>query len=169
MANFIDMHGFNIWDIPATVRVIPVNTVGTMGAGLAKQADERVPGLSQAYKKECKGGFKVGEIFVYPDSDCFYICFPSKEDWRDKAKLEHIVLGLQALAETLVGMNSTLGLVGNEHYPLITLSIPPVGAGLGNVARRQQWGEHTRIHPDAVRTLIKHHLALVPNLTVFVF
>lgn len=141
-----------------------------MGAGLAKQADERVPGLSNAYKKECKAGFKVGEIFVYPTDDCFYICFPSKEDWRDKAKIEHIVLGLKALAESLVGMNSTLGLVGDEHYPLITLSIPPVGAGLGNFARRNQGdASRTYIHPDAVRTLIKNHLALVPNLTVFVF
>lgn len=168
MANFISMKQQDMWGVPVSVRVIPVNTVGVMGAGLAKQAAERVPGLLEAYKAECAKGFNIGELFLFTpeDEDCMYVCFPTKGDWKDYATVEHIVMGLQALYDQLGYWSAMMA----EESPKakITVSIPPVGAGLGNF-RRRNGPDQPRIQPDLVRTLIQSHLELVPDVTVFIF
>lgn len=87
MARFTSLIGLDIWETPADVRVIPVNTVGVMGRGLAKQAADRVPGLLEAYRKQCQDGFKVGEVVSYQHGEndqLTYVLFPSKSDWREK-------------------------------------------------------------------------------------
>ena len=69
----IEYHEGSIFDSKADVLVNPVNTVGVMGAGLAKQFKERYPKMFDYYKAFCDvGGFdepiKV-ELYAKPYLD----------------------------------------------------------------------------------------------------
>ena len=44
----------NIFDSGADVLTVPVNCVGVMGAGLAKQFKQRFPGLNSDYQAWCE-------------------------------------------------------------------------------------------------------------------
>jgi len=118
--------------------VVPVNTVGVMGKGLALQFAQRYPGLLARYQWRCNVRyphdpsytFKAGRTWLcrrYPDEQpCSWnkwiLCFATKGHWRNPSKLEYIEDGLKDLTTTY----GAAGLAG--------IALPKLGCGLGGLA-----------------------------------
>jgi O-acetyl-ADP-ribose deacetylase (regulator of RNase III) len=137
----ITAHG-NIFSSDAEALVNPVNCVGVMGAGLAKQFKQRYADNFKAYQVACQAGeLVIGKIFVHalkqPANPRFIFNFPTKYHWRDKSELEDIRLGLTALTAEIIntGVNS--------------VAIPAVGCGLGGLP----WWRVRPVIADALRIL----------------
>lgn len=115
----------NIFKVKGDVYFIPVNTVGVMGAGIAKEFRERFPELYERYKKDCKTkNLSINHPVMYdgPD-DKYYIMFPTKDNWRNPSILTWIAEGLDNFTEILE-------LELNDKHVLV---IPPLGCGHGRL------------------------------------
>lgn len=118
----------NIFESTCEAIVNPVNCVGVMGAGLAKQFKERYPDNYIAYRNFCKKNLmKIGTILIVePELTIFTILnFPTKIHWKDSSKLEYIEKGLFALVNVI------------EHDKFESVAIPKLGCGLGGL----EWEE----------------------------
>ena len=108
--------------------VIPTNCLGVMGAGLAKQARDKWPGLEVAYKEAC-AHMKPGRIWVWThswqDGMPVIICLPTKDRWKNPSRLEYVASGLACLA---FAINDDRNI-----NALDTIAIPPLGCGLGGL------------------------------------
>lgn len=112
--------------IKADAVVIPVNTVGVMGCGLALYYRKAVPGLYAAFKHACMmGHFRTNELFTYSYDNVHYICFPTKEDWKNPSTLDRVDKSLRALHQFMDCM-------GGCWY-IDSIVIPPVGCGYGGL------------------------------------
>ncbi len=118
----------------------PVNCIGLMGAGLAKQFRNKYPNMFKHYSDACRRGVLApGRLLIYDretfDPPFYIINFPTKNDWRQPSKLEYIESGLIALVRILkpMGVNS--------------ISVPKLGCGLGEL----DW--------EDVNSLIKKYLS----------
>lgn len=91
----------DIWSSTCQVIVIPVNTVGAMGKGLAESVRSTYPIIYKTYRESCRQGrFKVGTFMTFSISDhSRLLLFPTKKSWRAPSKLEWIDDGLKRLAE----------------------------------------------------------------------
>lgn len=106
--------------------VCPVNTVGTLGAGLALQFKNKFPGLDKAYKLACHmSAFKRAGFLVYhskrPYDDRRVVCLPTKTHWRENSSLALIDFGLWHLARDW------------KEAGITSLSVPALGSGLGKL------------------------------------
>lgn len=113
----------NIFDSNAQALVNPVNCVGVMGAGLARQFAKRYPKMLREYQEVCRDGeLKPGLMHVYRLHNQRYIInFPTKNHWREKSRLEYIVSGLEELSVVL------------QEYMIDSIAIPALGCGLGGL------------------------------------
>jgi len=112
----------DIFAINVDVLVNPVNTVGVMGKGLAKQFKERYPDMFEDYVRICRKGFDIGQLHVYHVSmDKTIINFPTKKHWKDPSSYDYIEAGLKQLTRYL------------NKNPVETIVIPPLGCGLGGL------------------------------------
>lgn len=115
----------DIFKSQADVLVVPVNTVGTMGNGLALAFKNRVWGLDAAYKRVCRGGQLLSRgyyIYSHPSLQGQRImCFPTKRNWRDPSELCWI--------------ESSLLKILNDYRSLDIRSIafPALGCGKGQL------------------------------------
>lgn len=114
--------------------VVPVNTQGTLGAGLAKQFKIRYPGLLAPYKRACfNGTFSKKGYFLYTvDENRKILCLPSKQRWVEPSRIEWIDIALERIT---------------EHYKedgIESLSIPAIGCGLGELS-------YDEVHPLIVK------------------
>lgn len=117
----------NIFDQDVDALVNPVNTVGVMGAGLAKQFKIQYPDMFNWYKEECKNDqFNIGEILYYFSSEDkkWIINFPTKKHWKDQSTLEYIEEGLKGLCKDLVF---------EKAVKINSIAIPALGCGLGGL------------------------------------
>lgn len=117
-------HTGSIWDSGAEAIVIPVNTKGVMGAGLAKQAAVKFPSCVDGYRALCMNhlGFPGKAARISREGDRpILIGFTTKDHWSDPSKLEWIKEGMVRLVDgvRLVGIKSC--------------AIPALGAGLGGL------------------------------------
>ena len=103
--------------------VVPVNTVGVMGAGLAKEFARRYPKMFEIYREDCEDGiYKVGRLGIWRENISRWILnFPTKTDWRKPSKLEYIEAGLETLVETY------------ERAYIESIAFPKLGCGLGGL------------------------------------
>lgn len=110
--------------------VVPVNTAGVMGNGLARAFRDRVPDLNEAYQRACRNNiFKYKGFFVFDVRPGLKIlCFPTKRRWQDDSKLEWIIEGLERIASDY------------KKYSITSIAIPAIGCGKGNL----DW---TDVHP----------------------
>ncbi len=130
----------NILEATTEAVINPVNCVGVMGAGLAKQFRDKYPNMFRDYKDICRCGELVPgrlhifdrEVFAPP---FFIINFPTKKDWREPSELEYIETGLVMLVRVLGRLN------------VKSISIPKLGCGLGGL----NWHD--------VNSLIKKYLS----------
>ena len=112
----------------AQLIIIPVNTVGVMGRGLAKQFRDKYPEHYWKYKRDCKNGIMTYEKFYpwlspNPDSYSFtgFLGFPTKKHWRNKSDIKHIEEMLNKLVDLL------------KNLAIIDIAIPAIGCGLGEL------------------------------------
>ena len=101
--------------------VNPVNTVGIMGKGLAKQFKEKYPHNFNVYSLVCRASeIQMGEMFVVCDMKTI-INFPTKDHWRNGAKIDWIKEGLKDLKYTIKSLN------------IPSVALPKIGCGLGGL------------------------------------
>ena len=124
---------------------ISVNCVGVMGKGLASTAKYRFPDLYVKYQDICKSGLlKMGKPYLYKReasiaqqladeallleqeyySQTWFLLFPTKNHWKNKADLSGIEKGLQWL------------LKNHKQLNIESLAMPALGCGLGELEWR---------------------------------
>lgn len=121
---------------PAECWVNPVNTVGVMGAGLAKRFATTYPRMFDAYRMQhgC-GALEVGRVHLWrnPGFDClpgdervpnqpqWIANLPTKQHWRNPSTMEYVSLGVLDLARQCCWQG------------IVSLAIPALGCGLGGL------------------------------------
>lgn len=116
---------------------IPVNTVGVMGAGLAKESVLHYPNNEVAYKTACYDRqIAIGRCFVYrirPPSDLvsyrWIINFPTKKHWKEPSEIIYIERGLRDLCYCI------------RRYGIDSIAIPALGCGCGGL----QWSDVSKL------------------------
>lgn len=103
-----------------------VNCVGVMGRGIALQFKKTYPDNFKAYAAACKRKeVAPGRMFVFETGRLmnprYIINFPTKRHWRGKSRMEDIESGLTALADEI------------RARGIRSISVPPLGAGLGGL------------------------------------
>ncbi|MGP0070505.1 MAG: macro domain-containing protein [Bryobacteraceae bacterium] len=114
----------NILDSRAGALVNTVNTVGVMGKGIALQFRQTFPDNYDAYVRACEQGeVQPGHMFVFHrlTHPRWIIIFPTKRDWRHRARMGDIESGLKALIETV------------RHEDIKSIAVPPLGCGNGGL------------------------------------
>ena len=125
----------DIFESECQTLVNPVNTVGVMGAGLARNFAISFPGMASEYCHLCQIGlFTIGKLWIWRTGERWVMCFPTKKDWRDPSRLEYIEAGLKNLVDTY------------ETRGITSIALPKLGCGLGGLS----W-------PD-VKSLIEKYL-----------
>jgi hypothetical protein len=95
----------NIWEIKCDAICITTNGVirndgkAVMGAGIAKQAKDKFPGIDDLLGAFLKlGGNNVHLILEAPNTPAL-VSFPTKNDWIDNSPLELIIRSSRQLVE----------------------------------------------------------------------
>lgn len=113
----------NILESKDDAVVNPVNCVGAMGAGLAKQFRDKYPRMFNDYRQICANGeLQPGKLHLYQTSYNLIINFPTKIHFKDKSKPDFIFDGLVALKDII------------QKEEIRSISIPPLGCGLGGLS-----------------------------------
>lgn len=108
--------------------VCPVNAIGAMGKGLAKQFKLRYPDYYLAYRRACLVDvvFRTEKCFVYDiDEDRKIYSLLTKWNWRYPSQFRWVDAALRQLAEDC------------ERYGIRSLAIPAVGCGEGGLSWEQ--------------------------------
>ncbi|HEY0829014.1 MAG TPA: macro domain-containing protein [Bacilli bacterium] len=112
----------DLFESPAKVLVNTVNTLGTMGKGIAKDFKTIYPEMFQKYELLCKTNqFQMGQLWLYKTNHKWILNFPTKEDWRQPSKLEYIEVGLKKFVSTYADAGVT------------SISFPMLGCGAGGL------------------------------------
>ena len=104
----------------AEVLVVPVNTVGVMGAGLAKQVAKRWSDALPSYQAWCRQTKPAGGSIGWSDG---WVWFATKEHWRQPSELSWIEKGLRRLVQ----------IARDERGSIDTIALPLLGCGLGGL------------------------------------
>lgn len=100
--------------------VNPVNTIGIMGKGLAKEFKKTFPSHFELYKKACKEKtIAIGKVLI--DDENQIIAFPTKEHWRGRTQKEFIKYGLRDMFKQA------------EKENIKNIFMPRIGSGLGGL------------------------------------
>ena len=141
-------HGYDsIWETPQEmVLVIPTNTAGIQGAGLAASWKRVSPDASDQYSYACSiwPHLLPGDLVVVNDELSTYVCLPTKDRSLGPSKLEWIEKGVDNLARMC------------RIEPEWTIALPALGCGLGGLP----WIDVMHIY--------ERHLEDLPN-TILVF
>lgn len=116
----------NMFDKGHECYFCPVNTVGTMGNGLAKYFAERYPDVEAIYKQLCESQQLTTETpcLVTSNSGQKIILFATKKDWRNPSEKSYIETGLQYFIE-----ESAFG----EFHFVDEIALPALGCGKGGL------------------------------------
>ena len=110
----------DIFDSHMQTLVNPVNTVGVMGAGLAKEFAKRYPTMFCYYRDLCDTQeLSIGWPWIYKEFNSSILLFPTKRHWKDPSKLEYIDSGLRGFVLMYKEMN------------IASVAFPKLGCGLG--------------------------------------
>lgn len=104
--------------------VIPVNTVGVMGAGLAKQFAKRYPTILADYKEKCNtmGAFEAGDVYEVYINGVAFLLAATKAHYRNPSEIIWIENCIKALRRILEQRNKEKA-----------VSVPALGCGLGGL------------------------------------
>jgi O-acetyl-ADP-ribose deacetylase (regulator of RNase III) len=118
----------NILSSQAHAIVIPVNCVGVMGAGLARQFKEKYPELFVRYYNECmQGKLKEGEctsIATYikgKSHQTVFILAATKGHWKNDSTVEGVRNCIENILKEV------------EKHQVSSVAIPAIGCGLGGL------------------------------------
>lgn len=143
-------YDMNILTDPSDGIVIPVNTVGVPGAGLALAWAKKYPEAAYLYKVACqKQKLAIGRILVVngltmDNPKKRFLCLPTKAHWKNPSRMEYIEAGLSVLVKSC------------EQLKLKSLAVPALGCGRGGL----RWRD---VHP----VIEKHLGALETNVRVY--
>ena len=116
----------DIFDFKVNVLVNPVNTIGVMGAGLAKQFKLRYPAMYEDYKLKCASGeFVIGKVYLYRAEAVGILNFPTKIHWKNNSDPKFIEMGM----EHFLSVYQSLGIK--------SIAFPLLGSGLGGIPATQ--------------------------------
>lgn len=124
MGTIVRKHGDIIAGHESRYLVCPVNTIGVMGAGLAKEFRDLHPDLYYHYRHACRfKEFTHRTLMCYiPDTaDYSVIMAPTKRHWKDPSRLDDVENTVKALA----------GLCKKNSIKKI--DIPALGCGYGGL------------------------------------
>lgn len=118
--------GRNIVDDDADILVCPVNCVGVMGKGVAKDFARRWPEILRDYRRDCANALiRPGHVICLPLPDGrLWAAFPTKLHWRNPSRLEWIADGLDHFGRWL------------ERHPA-SIAVPMLGCGNGGLDWRE--------------------------------
>lgn len=116
----------NILDDSSSALVIPVNTVGVAGKGLALAFKLKFPEWYKSYREQCdNGSLIVGRPILHTFDNFqevrYFISFPTKMYWRNPSEFGWISVGLDNLRKLIF-----------KHH-IKTIAIPALGCGLGGL------------------------------------
>ena len=118
----------NVFDCHTDVVVVPVNTVGVMGKGLALAYKQKYPLGYQRYVEYCHSHLLVvgqpilhSEPFIKPT-----LFFPTKQHWKAPSKTEWIDSGLRYFSERA------------EQGSFRSYAFVPLGCGNGGLDYRNE-------------------------------
>lgn len=112
----------DIFKSTAQTIVNPINCMGAMGAGLARQFRDRYPDMYKKYQKYCLDNLiKPGVLMLYKAPDYWVLNFPTKFDWREKSHINYIEDGLKKFIETY------------ESKGITSIAFSKLGCGLGGL------------------------------------
>lgn len=131
-----------------------VNTVGTMGKGLAEAFKGRYPANFEAYRLACeRGEVRTGRMFVTEHFDMFgprwLINFPTKQHWSYPSRMEWIETGLVDLARVI------------EERRIRSIAVPALGCSNGGL----RWTDVRPRIEQALGSLPRCHAKLYPPLS----
>ena len=140
----------NLLEEDAEALVNTVNCVGVMGRGISLQFKKAWPENFKAYAAACRRQeVQPGRMFVFETGSLtnprYIINFPTKRHWRGKSRMEDVEAGLRALVAEI------------RQRRILSVAIPPLGAGLGGL----DWAE--------VRPRIERAMRDLPDVRVIVF
>ena len=131
----IDKTG-NIFDSKCEVLVNPVNCVGVMGAGLAKQFKKKYPKMFEYYKRICSQGFFALGDYIYWDGEGRKVLnIATKNHWRNSSSLSGIIKGLK-------------NFVKSEYVKegeIKSIAFPMLGCGFGGLREREVYNSMVEI------------------------
>lgn len=139
----IQIKSGNIFDSEAQVLVCPVNCVGVMGAGLAKQFAERIPGLFEDYKRACYHSVIAipGDMYVFDFYDSHIqpvMCVATKSHWRVESTRQGVERCLQNMSHWIFKMTNIDGIFRLNKFTrnekITSLAMPKIGCGLGGLS-----------------------------------
>jgi O-acetyl-ADP-ribose deacetylase (regulator of RNase III) len=132
----------DIFKTDAKSIVNPVNCVGVMGKGLAKQFKQQFPEYYKEYKRHCRQELlqlhrpipyqltqkeqrKVKDALVI-------ISFPTKHHFKEKTKLDNVIKGLDALFSLYLYFQKE-----TDFMFIDSIAIPKLGCGNGGLKWRE--------------------------------
>lgn len=120
MLKFVDG---NIFESKCKTLVNPVNCVGVMGAGLAKEFKRIYPKMYSDYKRRCRfGEVFPGEPYLFQNNDGTSILnFPTKYHWRFSSTLSYVAKGLDWFVNNY------------ERLSITSIAFPALGCGKGGL------------------------------------
>ena len=122
ISNLIFLRG-DLFAAPVDCLINPVNCVGVMGKGLAREFKRRYPAMFASYQEACRAGrLRPGRLHIWQAPDGARIVnFPTKRHWREPSRYQDIEAGLDALRGYL------------EAQGPVRVAVPPLGCGLGGL------------------------------------
>lgn len=115
----------NILESKAEALVNPVNCVGVMGAGLAKQFKKKFPNMFNHYRTICfNKSLDIGKIDYCKEKDKVIFNFPTKIHWKNKSLIEYIDKGIDALILIV------------EELDVKSIAVPMLGCELGGLNKQ---------------------------------
>jgi O-acetyl-ADP-ribose deacetylase (regulator of RNase III) len=124
---------------PTQTLVNPVNTVGVMGAGLARVFRDRYPELFREYQELCwTGRLSIGNLHLWRGPDRWVLNLPTKTSWKLPSTLSHVEAGLRRFRRDY------------EALGITSVAFPALGCGCGSLS----W--------ETVRPVLESHLGDLP-------
>lgn len=118
----VEIRTGDLFDSGAQMLVNPVNCVGVMGAGLAKQFKQRHPDMFARYQVLCHNGhIRPGQVMVDAVDHYLVANAATKEHWRDPSRMEWVLAALAALNTY------------TTSHEVASVAMPLLGAGLGGL------------------------------------
>lgn len=98
----------DLFQSPAQVLVNPVNTVGVMGGGLARDFKRFYPAMFDHYHAICQQDrLDVGQLLLYRTPHKWVLNFPTKRHYRADAHTDYIEAGLRKFASVYANVGIT--------------------------------------------------------------
>ena len=106
------------------IKVVTVNCVGVLGAGIAKQFAAIEPHAAARYRHICATGkLRPGNVIFETGNEGSYYLAATKDHWRNPSQLAWVESAMLAIRRH----------VHNSPISQVPIAMPPLGAGLGGL------------------------------------